>query len=355
MAVMAAGSMWDADGVLELTDRFLRAARSQGALDVLPAALALRAAADCSIGRLAEGADRWAEMRELIAASRSATVVGVDSLSEGVILVHTGRITEARAVGASLIRESVARGQGGVAAVGRAIAAMADVWAGDYDAAVGAAAAVVHDDLPFVAEVTLPELIEAAARSGQRGEAMSAFDILSERALAAGTPEALGIRSRCAALLDDGEGAEASYQGAIDHLERGRAAVELARTHLQYGEWLRRRKRKHDARRKLRTACDMLEAMGAKGFAARAAAELRATGERARPRTLAASADLTPQEARVAGLAAEGETNNQIAAQLFISCRTVEYHLSKVFAKLGVSSRAQLARRMPASPELLEH
>jgi DNA-binding NarL/FixJ family response regulator len=124
---------------------------------------------------------------------------------------------------------------------------------------------------------------------------------------------------------------------------------------LQYGEWLRRRKRKRDARAELRTACDMLEAMGAKGFAARAAAELRATGERARPRTPAATADLTPQEARVAGLAAECETNNQIAAQLFISPHTVEYHLSKVFAKLGVSSRSQLARRMRAIPGPLEH
>ncbi len=355
MAVMAAASMWDADGVLDITSRFLRAARAQAALAVLPVALALRATADCSVGRLAEAADRWAEMREIIAASRSATVVGVDCLSEGAVLVHTGRIAEARALGAARIRESTSRGQNGVADAGRAIAAMADAWAGDYDSAVGAAAAVVRGDIPLVAEVILPELIESAARSGQCNEAMSAFHILSERALAVGTSEALGIRSRCAALLDDGNGAEASYQQAIAHLERGRAAVELARAHLQYGEWLRRGKRKRDARRELRTASDMLEAMGAKGFAARAAAELRATGERARPRTPAATLDLTSQEARVAGLAAEGETNNQIAAELFISRHTVEYHLSKVFAKLGVSSRAQLARRMPASPEPLEH
>ena len=355
MAVMAAGSIWDANALLDITDRFLRAARAQGALAVLPVALALRATADCSLGGLAEAADRWAEMREIIAASRSATVVGVDGLSEGAVLIHTGRITEARAVGATRIREATSRGQGGVADAGRAIAAMADVWAGDHDAAVGPAAAVVQDDVPFLAEVTLPELIEAAARSGRRNEAMSAYQIMSERALAADTPEALGIRSRCAALLDDGEGAEACYQEAIGYLERGRAAVELARAHLQYGEWLRRGKRKRDARTELRTACDTFGAMGAKGLAARAAAELRATGERARSRTPVPSADLTSQEARVAGLAAEGETNNQIAAQLFISASTVEYHLSKVFAKLGVSSRAQLARRMLASPAPLEH
>jgi DNA-binding CsgD family transcriptional regulator len=355
MCVIAALSIWDADSVIDITNRLLRAARSQGALAVLPDALALQATADCVTGRLADAQDRWTEMREIIAASRSATVVGLDSLSEGMALVYTGRIAEARAVGAARIRESTSRGQGGVADAGRAIVAMADVWAGDYSAAMDAAAAVVQDDVPFIAEATLPELIEAAARSGRSSEAMSAFDNLSERALAVGTPEALGIRSRCAALLDEGEGAEASYQQAISHLERGRAAVELARAHLQYGEWLRRGKRKRDARRELRTARDMLDAMGAKGFAARAAAELLATGERARSRTPAATLDLTAQEARVAGLAAEGETNNQIAAELFISPRTVEYHLSKVFTKLGVSSRAQLARHILASPEALEH
>jgi len=355
VGAIAALSIWDADDVLDITDRFLRAARTQGALAMLPAALALRATAECLIGRLAHAEDRWAEMREIIAASRSATVVGVDSLSEGMALVYTGRIGEARAIGTARIREATSRGQGGVADVGRAITAIADVWAGDYDSAVGTAATVVQHDIPFVAEVTLPELIEAAARNGQRSEAMSAFDIMSARALAAGTPEALGIRSRCAALLEDGDGAEPCYQEAIGHLERGRAAVELARAHLQYGEWLRRGKRKREARGELRTARDMLQAMGAKGLAARAAAELRATGERARPRTPAATADLTPQETRVAGLAAEGETNNKIAAQLFISPRTVEYHLGKVFTKLGVSSRAQLARRMPPGLAALEH
>jgi DNA-binding CsgD family transcriptional regulator len=355
MCVIAALSIWDADSVIDITNRLLRAARSQGALAVLPEALALQATADCVTGRLADAEDRWTEMREIIAASRSATVVGLDSLSEGMALVYTGRIAEARAVGAARIRESASRGQGGVADVGRAIVAMADVWAGDYGSAVDAAATVVQDDVPLVAEATLPELIEAAARSGRGSEAMSALGNLSERALAVGTPEALGIRSRCAALLDEGEGAEASYHQAISHLERGRAAVELARAHLQYGEWLRRGKRKRDARRELRTAGDMLEAMGARGLAARAAAELRATGERARPRTPAATVDLTAQEGRVARLAAEGETNNQIAAELFISPRTVEYHLSKVFTKLGVSSRAQLARHMPASLEALGH
>ncbi len=362
LGVIAAMSIWDADGVLDISDRFLRAARARGALTALPSALALRATADCLSGRLADAQDRWAEMREIVAAGRSAAggvspsaaVAGVDSLSEGMTLVYTGRIAQARQVGAARIRDSTSRGHGGTADVGRSITAMADTWAGDYANAIGAAAIVARDDIPFVVEATLPELIEAAARNGQRSEAMLAYHTMSERAEAAGTPEALGIRSRCAALLGDGDDAEASYQQALRHLERGRAVVELARARLQYGEWLRRGKRKRDARRELHAACDLLCAMGAEGLAARAAAELRATGERARPRTPAAL-DLTAQEARVAGLAAEGETNNQIAAQLFISPRTVEYHLSKVFTKLGVSSRAQLARHMPASPEALGH
>ena len=224
------------------------------------------------------------------------------------------------------------------------------MWTGDYDAAVDAAMTVVEDDLPFVTEMILPELVEASWRSDRRREAATAFATLSERALAAGTPMALGKRSRSAALLSDGDRAERAYREAIGHLEDSRAAVELARTHLLYGQWLRRAKRRRDARRELRAAYDMFDGMGAEGFAARAATELSASGERARSRTPATTFDLTPQEARIAGLAADGETNNQIAAELFISPRTVEYHLSKVFRKLGVTSRAQLARNLLASP-----
>ena len=177
------------------------------------------------------------------------------------------------------------------------------------------------------------------------------FHILSERTQAARTPWALGVRALCAALLADGDRAENAYLDAIGQLERCRAAVDLARAHPLYGQWQRRAKRRRDARGELCTAYDMFDAMGAEELAACAAAELRAAGEPARPRTPASTLDLTPQEARVAGLAAEGVTNNQIAAQLFISPRTVDYHLGKVFRTLGVSSRGQLARLLSASPE----
>jgi DNA-binding CsgD family transcriptional regulator len=172
---------------------------------------------------------------------------------------------------------------------------------------------------------------------------------MSERALAAGTPWALGLRARCAALIDDGERAEEHYQEAVSQLQRSRAVVDLARTHLLFGQWLRRARRRRNARSELRTAWDMFTAMGAEGLAAQAATELRATGERARARSPETSFDLTPREAGVADLAAAGASNTDIAAQLFISPSTVEHHLASVFRKLGITSRIQLAGIRPAS------
>jgi DNA-binding CsgD family transcriptional regulator len=258
-------------------------------------------------------------------------------------------VAEAREAAAARIQQASAVDAGGIIVISRALVAIADMWLGDYDTAIDMAMTVVESDLPFITEMILPELVEAACRGNRRREAELAFGTLSERTLAAGTPVALGKRSRCAALLSEGDDAERCYQEAIGYLENSHAALELARTHLLYGQWLRRAKRRLDARRELRTTYEMFDRMGADGFAARAAAELSASGERARSRNPATTFDLTPQESRVAGLAAEGETNNQIAAELFISPRTVEYHLSKVFRKLGVTSRAQLARNLLAS------
>ncbi len=176
--------------------------------------------------------------------------------------------------------------------------------------------------------------------------AATACKTLSERALAAGTPWALGLRARCEALLAEGADAEGYYLESISQLKRCRMTVDLARTHLLYGQWLRRAKRRRDARHELRTAHDMFAAMGADRFAAQSAAELRATGERA-PET---AVDLTPQETRVADLAAAGASDSEIAAQMFISPSTVDYHLRKVFRKLNVTSRTQLAGRLRSGP-----
>ncbi len=349
LAAFAAGSVWD-DRMPDVAGAWLRTARAQGALTLIPAALAMRAVGACLTGRLTDAKDGLAEMREIMAVGGNRPVAGVDGLSEGLVLLYTGRVAEARQAAEARIQESIGLGYGGIADVGRTIVAVADLWTGDYDRAVDMAMTVVEDDVPFVTELILPELVEAAWRSNRQREATTAFGTLSERTLAVGTPVALGKRSGCAALLSDGDRAESNYQEAISHLEHSRNAFELARAHLRYGQWLRRAKRRRDARRELRAAYDMFDRMGAEGFSARAATELSASGERARTRTQATNFDLTPQEARVAGLAAEGESNNQIAAQLFISPRTVEYHLGKVFRKLGVTSRAQLARNLLASP-----
>ncbi|HUA42037.1 MAG TPA: LuxR C-terminal-related transcriptional regulator [Streptosporangiaceae bacterium] len=342
LGTFAAGSVWD-DTLPDVAGAWLRTARAEGALTLVPAALALRAVGDCLTGRLADARVRLAEMQEIIAVGGTRPVPGVDGLSEGLVLLYTGRVAEAREAASARIQESIGLGDGGIADISRAIAAIADVWTGDYDRAFDMAVTVVENDVPFVTELILPELVEAAWRSDRRREATAAFDELSERTLAVGTPVALGKRSACAALLSASDHAERAYQEAISHLERSRNAFELARAHLRHGQWLRRARRRRDARRELTAAYDMFDRMGAEGFATLAATELSASGERARARTPATTFDLTPQETRVAGLAAEGETNNQIAAELFISPRTVEYHLSKVFRKLGVTSRAQLA------------
>jgi DNA-binding CsgD family transcriptional regulator len=194
----------------------------------------------------------------------------------------------------------------------------------------------------------LPELIEAAARTGNPRIIGDALDRLTEAAEAGGTGDGLGIEARSRALLGEAGAAEACYREAIGRLGRGRRRPEIARAHLLYGEWLRRQRRRRDARDQLRTALGMFDAMGMAAFAERAARELHATGERARPRIPEAPQVLTPQEEQIARLVAEDRTNREIAARLFISASTVEYHLRKIFRKLGVSSRAQLARTIRA-------
>jgi DNA-binding CsgD family transcriptional regulator len=186
------------------------------------------------------------------------------------------------------------------------------------------------------------ELIEAAARAGVPGRAAGAMARLTEITTASGTDWALGIQARSRALLSDGESAERLYLEAIQRLGRTRIRAELARAYLLYGEWLRRQNRRTDAREQLRVAHQMLTEMGFCGFAERARRELLATGETVRKRTLEAAAELTAQEAQIARLAGEGHTNTAIGGRLFISGRTVEWHLHKIFAKLGISSRKEL-------------
>jgi DNA-binding CsgD family transcriptional regulator len=193
---------------------------------------------------------------------------------------------------------------------------------------------------------TLTELIEAAVRLGQPKRARCAFERLEETTRAAGTNWGLGIEARSRALLTDGDDAAELYSEAIARLGRTSIRVQLARTHLLYGEWLRRRRRRVDARAELRTAYELFRDFGVDAFAERARLELEATGEHARKRTVNTLGQLTPQELQIARLAAEGHTNKEIATRLFISPSTVEYHLRKTFRKLAVTSRTQLARRI---------
>jgi DNA-binding CsgD family transcriptional regulator len=214
---------------------------------------------------------------------------------------------------------------------------------GRYEQAL-AAAQQASEDSPadLFANWAVAELIEAAARSGAPELAAGALDRLSATARASGSDWALGVEARSRALCSEGETAETLYREAIDWLGRTRLRVELGRAHLLYGEWLRRENRRIDAREQLRTAHQMFAAMGAGGFAERAARELLATGERVRKRIADAPARLTAREAQIARLASDGLSNPEIAAQLFMSPRTVEYHLHKVFTKLAISSRNQL-------------
>jgi DNA-binding CsgD family transcriptional regulator len=188
----------------------------------------------------------------------------------------------------------------------------------------------------------VPELAEAAARTGEVSPVRVALEWLSERTRVMPTEWALGIKARVSALLGDGKAADSSYLASIEHLSRTSSRVQLARSHLLYGEWLRRKNCRLDARAQLRIAHDMLSAMGAGAFAERARIELTATGEAVRERTVETASELTAQEAHIARLAVDGRTNAEIGAQLYLSARTVEWHLRKVYAKLGVGSRREL-------------
>jgi DNA-binding CsgD family transcriptional regulator len=355
LGTAAAGSLWDDRATFDLSERWVNTTRVTGAFTTLPVALAFQAMSDAMGGRFREADASWATMLEVLTMSHGLGVLGVSSRSNGVVLAYRGNLAEARAMGLGLVRESVGRGQGRAADVGRYIAAMADLFDGDYARAVSSALTVYKNDPAYTVEGTLPVLIEAAVRAGERAVAATAYETLSQRALAAGTPWGLGLRARCAALLAEGADAEDFYRESISQLERCRTALDLARAHLLYGQWLRRAKRRRGARAELRIAHDMFAVMGAERFADLAAAELRATGEHARARTPETLTDLTPQEARVADLAAAGASNSEIATQLFISPGTVDYHLRKVYRKLSVTSRTQLASRLRSGQDVAGH
>ena len=339
LASMAA-ELWDDATWHELTARAVRLAREAGALAVLPIALTYRAAVHVHAGEFRAAAGLIEEANAITAATGNASL-GYISL---VLAAWRGEETRALELIETVVRDATARGAGRVLGLAWYATAVLHNGLGGYEAALaGARRACEYEDLGFFG-FSLAELVEAGARSGASDEAAAALRQLGEQTRAAGSDWALGIQARSRALLSDGPAADTLYREAIDRLGRSRIAVHLARAHLVYGEWLRREQRRVEAREHLRAAHDMFGRFGAAAFAERARRELQATGETVRKRTVDTRDTLTVQEAQVARLAAKGHTNAEIGARLFISPRTAEYHLHKVFSKLGISSRRQLRR-----------
>jgi DNA-binding CsgD family transcriptional regulator len=337
-----APELWDDATWHELAARAVRLAREAGALAVLPAALDYRAAVHVHAGEFGAAAGLIKEADAITAATGNAPWTHTS------LMLAAWQGEEARAVELikAGVQDAAARGEGRALGLAGYATAVLYNGLGSYDAALaGARQACEHEDLGFFGW-SLAELVEAGARSGAGGEAATALRQLGERTRAAGSDWALGIQARSRALLSRGPAADTLYQAAIDRLGRSRIAVHLARAHLVYGEWLRHEQRRVEAREHLRAAHDMFGRFGATAFAERARRELRATGETVYERTIDTRDALTVQEAQVARLAAEGHTNLEIGAQLFISPRTAEYHLHKVFSKLGISSRRQLRHRV---------
>jgi DNA-binding CsgD family transcriptional regulator len=337
---LAAWDLWDDELWHELATRALRLARESGALLVLPLALTYRAAVHLHAGEFAAAAVLTEEADAITEATGNAPVKYAS------LLLAAWRGVEAETVDFFSwgVENATARGEGrGIGGWGYGMAILHN-GLGHYDAALASAQrACEYEDFAIFGPA-LVELVEAGARIGAYEEAAAALGLLEERTNAAGTDWALGIQARSRALLADGRAADSLYCEAIERLERSRIVVHLARAHLVYGEWLRRENRRVDARTHLRTAYGMFSQAGAQAFAGRAQRELAATGETARARTAETRDLLTPQEAQIARLARDGLSNPEIGAQLFISPRTVQYHLRKVFQKLEITSRNQLGR-----------
>jgi DNA-binding CsgD family transcriptional regulator len=349
LACRVAMELWDYESWDELSARQEQLARRTGALSVLPIALRARIGVHLVSGRL----EAATMLHEELEAATKAT--GSEPLRYGAVVLAGwgGRSADITPMVEASLKGVMRRGEGmGLTVIHWANAVLHNA-AGEYAKALTAAEHASRYPEEFgLANWGLPELIEAAVRSARAERAAGALPRLSDAARASGTEWALGLEARSRALLSEDGDAEPLYREAIEHFARTPVRVELARAHLVYGEWLRRRKRRRDASGHLRTAHEMLAAMGYHAFAERAARELRASGgtiDRSDPDT---AGGLTPQEAQIARLARDGLSNAEIGARLFISPRTVEYHLHKVFAKLDISSRNALGSALarPSRP-----
>ena len=343
LACRVAADLFDDETWHVLATRHVHIARDAGALGVLTIALMQLALLRVFEGRLDTAAALLEELDSISEATESRRI----SLPK--LMLAACQDDEARA--SALIdeaeRDAIARGEGSALTFGEHARAVLHNALGHYETALDNAQRASAQDELHVSVWSLPELVEAAVRSGKPELAADALERLRERTQVAGTEWALGIEARSRAVSSDDAHAEGLYREAIERLGHCRVALDLARAHLLYGEWLRRRGRRVDAREQLRSAHARFVEMGAESFAQRAGRELVATGETARRRTIETSDELTPHEARIARMARDGASNQDIATQLFVSRKTVEYHLHKVFTKLGISTRQQLDRVLP--------
>jgi DNA-binding CsgD family transcriptional regulator len=338
-----APELWDYETWRELATRAVGLAREAGALGVLPVALSYRAGVHVHAGEFTQAA-ALIEEADAIARATGNAPLRYTSL---MLVAWRGDETRALRTIEAGIRDATARGEGRALGLAGYALAVLHNGHGRYEAALTHARQACGYEDPGFLGWSLVELVEAAARSGAEDVAADALQRLDDRSRAAGTDWARGILARSAALLSEGDAAESLYREALDRLGRSPIVPQLARAHLLYGEWLRREQRRIDAREQLRIAHELLDRIGAQAYAERARRELKATGETVRKRTVQRRVELTAQEEQIARLAGAGLTNAEIGAQLFLSPHTVEWHMRKVFAKLGIRSRRQLRTTVP--------
>jgi DNA-binding CsgD family transcriptional regulator/tetratricopeptide (TPR) repeat protein len=348
LAVPSSQVVWDDESWYQLSERAITHARSTGALLLLPTALSFQAGALTLAGRLADAAGLCDEIDVLA----RLTGLAPDATAALTLAAIRGREAEARELISQAVGDANTYGEGRLHGAADVAAALLSNGLGDYRTAMHAARRAADCDDLAVGNWALVEAVEAATRAGEVAIAAEARERLAERTGPVGSDWALGVQAVADALAGPPAEAEEHYREAIERLSITRLGLLVARARLLYGEWLRRAGRRADARFELRAAHETLTAMGAEAFAERAGRELKATGETVRSRTAAPHEELTPQEAQVARLAVAGHTNAEIGAALFLSPRTVEWHLRKVFTKLGIASRRELATalRAPEGP-----
>ncbi|MHA3024164.1 AAA family ATPase [Mycobacterium sp. BMJ-28] len=334
----AAHELWDDEVLERIASDTVRRAREAGALAALPPALGYRAGVHFYRGEF-DSATRLIEESKAITASMGYAPVRYHSL---MLAAWRGALTEAEEIIEAAASDGAARGEGRLVGLSAFSTAVLYNGLGRYQEALAQARRCCeYEDLGFHGWC-LYELIEAAVHTGDRESATAAWTRFEERAGASGTDWGLGVVAAAQALLADNDDAESAFVEAIERLERADIALHLSRARLSYGEWLRRANRRADARKQLGAAHRLFTEMGAHGFAERARRELAVTGEKVRKQPVGSGDELTAQEAQIARLARDGLTNQEIGAQLFISTHTVEWHLRKVFVKLGITSRKQL-------------